>query len=155
MLDRPLTPYALLMCENILTDVSGRRTFYNIFTGMATKSLPAKLPRLAVVFMARVSDSPTQITLRIVGEDEKEVVKQAATLSRLIPDDEDVEFGLVLDGATFQNYGSYRVQVLAQDGTIVFERPLHVRTTSPGGAGGKTEWHAGVEVSESEKGARP
>jgi len=117
---------ALVLCDNIYTEPSGKSALVGLFNGISAGSFPAKHPRLAV-FVSMTDVHPGSAgTLDIVhGETDNPIVEAKGEFQEVERTDV-VDMSFILNNVTFPEPGLYFIRFFV-NGHCLVQRPFDVR----------------------------
>ncbi|MGH7130767.1 MAG: DUF6941 family protein [Phycisphaerales bacterium] len=120
-------PLALLICESVLHDVDGSRTYHRLFNRIeGGPGLPACIPRIAVVVSVAAPPKAGSVVVSIESRDGADKVFEGMIDLNDAPEHVgEFDAVLILGGIAFNQHGPYIVSVHHNSETIIW-RELEV-----------------------------
>ena len=127
------SPIALVVCDNVYKEASGKTALVGLFNRIQTSKFPARHPRLAVY--AAVTDVHPNTRFRLVIENAEsghQVAKLEGPAPKGVPPTAICDFEFSLQGLTFPEPGRYYIQFWGND-HLLLQRPFEVEQLRPQG----------------------
>lgn len=126
MVSERASPLALLFCENVLTDLEGRRSLIGLLDGIQASKFPVKLRRLVIYFLAKNPLAAVSLQVSLRSRETGETLFNQTVELEPNPTHSQTEMGFIIGDVEWPRPGEYVCEV-RQDTMIVIERTMTLR----------------------------
>lgn len=127
------TPIALVVCDNIYHEPSGKVALVGLFNNIATDQMPAKLHRMAIfASLTDLRDGSTAKLEIVHGENDRIIVAAQGPFPKGYTPLTVIDMNFIFNNVTFPDVGTYFIRFWANDHLLLM-RPFEVAVTKKKG----------------------